>query len=84
VLILLAAVPIAIGMDPLSLTNISMVVTAASLPVTVIPLFVLMNDGDLLNTHVNGWASNTALVVIALLSVVLLIAALPLQLLGGG
>jgi len=84
VLILLASVPIAIGIDPLSLTNIYMVVTAASLPVTVIPLFVLMNDGDLLNRHVNGWASNTALVVIALLSVVLLIAALPLQLLGGG
>jgi Mn2+/Fe2+ NRAMP family transporter len=84
VLILLAAVPIALGMDPLSLTNISMVATAASLPVTVIPLFVLMNDGDLLNTNVNGWASNLALVVIALLSVVLLVAALPLQLLGGG
>jgi len=45
---------------------------------------VLMNDGDLLNTNVNGWASNLALVVIALLSVVLLVAALPLQLLGGG
>ena len=84
VLILLAAVPIALGMDPLSLTNISMVATAASLPVTVIPLFVLMNDGDLLNTRVNGWASNLALVVIALISVVLLVAALPLQLLGGG
>jgi len=45
---------------------------------------VLMNDGDLLNTHVNGWPSNLALVVIALLSVVLLVAAIPLQLLGGG
>jgi Mn2+/Fe2+ NRAMP family transporter len=84
VLILLAALPIAIGMDPLTLTNISMVATAASLPVTVIPLFVLMNDGDLLNTHVNGWPSNLALVVIALLAIVLLVAALPLQLLGGG
>jgi Mn2+/Fe2+ NRAMP family transporter len=84
VLILLAALPIAVGMDPLSLTNISMVATAASLPVTVIPLLVLMNDGDLLDAHVNGWPSNLALVVIALLSVVLLVAALPLQLLGGG
>jgi Mn2+/Fe2+ NRAMP family transporter len=84
VLILLAALPIAFGMDPLSLTNISMVATAASLPVTVIPLLVLMNDGDVLYTHVNGWPSNIALVVIALLSVVLLVAAVPLQLLGGG
>jgi Mn2+/Fe2+ NRAMP family transporter len=84
VLILFAALPIAVGMDPLRLTTISMVATAASLPVTVIPLFVLMNDGDLLNKNVNGWASNLALVAIALLSTVLLVAALPLQLLGGG
>ena len=84
VLILLAALPIALGMDPLRLTNISMVATAASLPVTVIPLFVLMNDGEILYSHVNGWPSNLALVVISLLSIVLLVAALPLQLLGGG
>ncbi len=84
VLILLAAVPIAIGMNPLVLTNVSMVATAASLPVTVVPLLVLMNDGDILLNHTNGWPSNLALVIIALLSVVLLVAALPLQLLGGG
>ena len=84
VVLLLAAVPIAIGMNPLALTNVSMVATAASLPVTVIPLLVLMNDGDILLKHTNGWLSNGALVIIALLSVVLLVAALPLQLLGGG
>jgi Mn2+/Fe2+ NRAMP family transporter len=83
VLILLAAVPIAIGMNPLALTNVSMVATAASLPVTVIPLLVLMNDGEILMTHTNGWLSNIALVIIALLSVVLLVSAVPLQLLGG-
>jgi len=84
VLIILAALPTTLGADPLAMTNISMVVTAASLPVTVIPLFVLMNDGDVMLRYVNGWVSNIALVVIALLSVVLLVAALPLQLMGGG
>ena len=84
VVLLLAAVPIAIGMNPLLLTNISMVATAASLPVTVLPLLVLMNDGDILLKHTHGWLSNTALLIIALLSVVLLVAAIPLQLLGGG
>jgi Mn2+/Fe2+ NRAMP family transporter len=83
VLIIVAALPIAAGMDPLSLTNISMVATAASLPVTVIPLLALMNDGELLNTHVNGWVSNVALVLLALLAIVLLVAAFPLQVLGG-
>jgi Mn2+/Fe2+ NRAMP family transporter len=84
VLILLAALPTTLGADPLAMTNISMVLTAASLPVTVIPLFVLMNDGDVMLRYVNGWVSNIALVVIALLSVVLLVAALPLQFMGGG
>jgi Mn2+/Fe2+ NRAMP family transporter len=84
VLIIVASLPVALGADPLAMTNISMVLTAASLPVTVIPLFVLMNDGDVMLRYVNGWVSNVALVVIALLSVVLLVAALPLQLMGGG
>jgi Mn2+/Fe2+ NRAMP family transporter len=83
VTIVAAAVPITFGVDPLALTNISMILTAASLPLTTIPLLVLMNDRDVLMRHVNHWASNTALVAIALLSIVLLLAALPLQLLGG-
>lgn len=84
VLLLLAALPVALGVDPLAMTNVSMVLTAASLPVTVLPLFVLMNDGDTMQRNVNGWVSNVALASIALLAVVLLFAAGPLQLMGGG
>ena len=78
-----AALPIAAGLDPLALTNISMVLTAASLPVTVIPLFIIMNDRDVLMTHVNGPFTNIALGVYSLLALVLLFAAIPLQLMGG-
>jgi Mn2+/Fe2+ NRAMP family transporter len=84
VLLLAAALPITLGVDPLALTNVSMTATAASLPITVVPLFVLMNDRDILMNQVNGRASNAALVVVALLSVVIFFAALPLQILGGG
>lgn len=84
VLLLAAAIPVALGMDPLMLTNLSMTLTAASLPVTVLPLIPLMNDEHTLRRDVNGWVSNIALVAIAMLSVVLLLAALPLQILGGG
>ena len=84
VVIVMAALPIAIGVDPLALTNISMTLTAASLPLTVVPLLVLMNDREILRKHVNGWLSNTVLAIIALLSLALFAAALPLQLLGGG
>lgn len=83
-LVVAAAVPMAAGVDPLALTNLSMTATAASLPITVIPLIVLMNDRDVLMSYVNGWVSNTALVVISLLCIILFVAALPLQLLGGG
>ena len=50
----------------------------------VLPLFVLMNDGDTMLRNVNGWTSNLALAVISILSLALLVAALPLQIMGGG
>jgi hypothetical protein len=43
-----------------------------------------MNDSEVMMKLVNGWLSNTALVVLAVLSVGLFVAALPLQILGGG
>jgi Mn2+/Fe2+ NRAMP family transporter len=83
VLIVLAAVPIALGADPLKLTNVTMVVSAASLPVTVVPLLVLMNDERVMTTHSNGWLGNVALGIIALLAVALFFVAVPLQWFGG-
>lgn len=83
-LLVLAGAMMSIGVDVLELTNWSMVLTAASLPVSVIPLFVLMNDRELMNRHRNGWPSNVALGAISIMSIVVLLAAVPLQLLGGG
>ncbi|HEY2026137.1 MAG TPA: divalent metal cation transporter [Gemmatimonadaceae bacterium] len=82
--ILAAAIPATFGADPLALTNLSMVLTAASLPVTVVPLLVLMNDTDVMDKCVNGWSTNLALVALSILSIVVLIAAFPLQYFGGG
>jgi len=82
--ILLAAIPILLGVNVLGLTNISMVLTAASLPVTVVPMVLLMNDRDVMGKSVNGVVANVALVALAVMSCAILLAALPLQLLGGG
>jgi Mn2+/Fe2+ NRAMP family transporter len=79
-----AAVPIVAGLDPLALTNMSMMLTAASLPLTVVPLLAIMNDEDVMSSHRNGWCSNTALILLSILSVVLFFAAIPLQIHGGG
>jgi Mn2+/Fe2+ NRAMP family transporter len=84
VLVLLAAVPLLIGIDPFKLTNFSMAISAASLPVSVLPLLVLMNDHELMGDHRNRWFSNSALVLFGVLSVVLLLVAIPLQIMGGG
>jgi Mn2+/Fe2+ NRAMP family transporter len=83
ILILLASLPIALGADPLKLTNISMVISAASLPVTVIPLLVLMNDRRIMTRHANGWVSNAALLLISVMALVLFVAAMPLRWFGG-
>jgi Mn2+/Fe2+ NRAMP family transporter len=83
VTILLAGVVMAVGVDPLKLTNFSMMLTAASLPVTVIPMFVLMNDEALVGEHRNRWFSNAALGVLSIVTIVVLLSAVPLQILGG-
>jgi Mn2+/Fe2+ NRAMP family transporter len=84
ILLLLSSLLMVIGIDPLALTNVTVVLAAASLPISVIPMLVLMNDKTLLREHTNGWLSNAVLVLIALLSVVILLAAIPLQILGSG
>ena len=82
--IVVAAIPAALGISALSLTNMSMVLSAASLPFTVIPLIALMNDGKVMGRHCNGWISNIALICISVLSIVLFFVSLPLQIKGGG
>jgi Mn2+/Fe2+ NRAMP family transporter len=79
----LAALIIFAGMDPLKLTILSMALTALSLPVTVIPLLVLMNDPLYLGEHTNGWISNAAVLVVSVIACIVALVALPLQMLGG-
>jgi len=84
VTILLAGVVMAAGIDPLKLTNFSMMRTAASLRVTGIPMLVLMNDDSLVGEHRNRWFGNVALGGLSIVTIVVLLAAVPLQILGSG
>jgi Mn2+/Fe2+ NRAMP family transporter len=81
--LLFAVVPIVLGFDPLNLTIVSMALTAATLPLTVIPFLFLMNDERYVKQHQNGIISNVAVILIILLGSVLAIVTLPLELLGG-
>jgi Mn2+/Fe2+ NRAMP family transporter len=80
--LLLAGLVIVTGLDPLKLTIFSMALTALSLPVTVIPLLVLMNDPDYLGDRTNGWLSNAAVLGVSVLAAVVALVTIPLQIFG--
>ena len=80
----LACLPVLLGVDVLKLTNISMVVSAASLPVVVLPLLVIMNDRRYLRDYCNGWLANSVVSAIVVLAFVLAVVSFPLLISGGG
>jgi Mn2+/Fe2+ NRAMP family transporter len=80
--IALATIPVLLGADPLALTQVSMVLTAASLPVGVLPFLILMNDEQYLGAHTNGHVGNVVVFVISMMSLVLAVVAVPLELIG--
>ncbi|HEV7859210.1 MAG TPA: divalent metal cation transporter [Pyrinomonadaceae bacterium] len=71
------------GLDPLKLTIFSMALTAASLPLTVVPFLFLMNDEKYLGEFRNGWLSNGVVLFIIMLSFLLAIVSIPLEIFGG-
>ncbi|HEV7837407.1 MAG TPA: Nramp family divalent metal transporter [Gemmatimonadaceae bacterium] len=83
IIILLAAVPLILGVGPIKVTMISMALTAATLPLAIVPFLFLMNDPIYLGEHRNGWVSNTVVAIIILISFVLAVISIPLQIMGG-
>jgi Mn2+/Fe2+ NRAMP family transporter len=79
----LAGVVIFTGIDPLKLTIFSMALTALSLPVTVVPLLILMNDHRYLDENVNHWIANAAVLFVSILACIVALVAIPLQIMGG-
>ena len=84
IVVLVGAILVATGIDPLSLTIFSMALTAATLPVSIVPFLFLMNDEDFVKDHRNGWFSNAVVVLIIGLAFVLAVVTIPLQIVGGG
>jgi Mn2+/Fe2+ NRAMP family transporter len=72
------------GADPLKLTQVSMALTATSLPIGTLPFLILMNDKSYLGDHTNGHISNAVVLFISVLSAVLGVVSIPLELVGGG
>jgi Mn2+/Fe2+ NRAMP family transporter len=75
---------IVVGVSPLAVTSLSMALTAATLPVAILPFIVLMNDPTYVGKHTNGWIGNIVVVFTIVMACVLAVVTIPLQLLGGG
>jgi Mn2+/Fe2+ NRAMP family transporter len=84
VTIVVSCIVLLVGPDPLQLTIFSMVLSAATLPIAVVPFLFIMNDKRYLERYTNGVLSNGVVLFVVGLAFVMAIVALPLQIFGGG
>jgi Mn2+/Fe2+ NRAMP family transporter len=82
-IVILAAVPLMFGVDPIKVTMMSMALTSATLPFAIIPFLFLMNDPIYLGKYRNGWITNFVVAVVVVLSFVLALVSIPLEIVGG-
>ena len=82
VTLVLGALIVALGVDPLAITLMSMALTAALLPIAIVPFLLLMNDPRYVGTHRNSWIGNTVVLGIVGIAFVLAIVSIPLEILG--
>lgn len=82
IVVILGALLVVVGIDPLKLTVLSMALTAATLPVAIVPFLFLMNDENYVGEHGNDWFSNAVVILIIGLAFVLAVVTIPLEIFG--
>jgi hypothetical protein len=60
-----------------------MALTAATLPIAIVPFLFVMNDPRYVERHANGYLSNALVLFIIALAFVLAIVSVPLEIFGG-
>jgi Mn2+/Fe2+ NRAMP family transporter len=71
------------GIDPLRLTMYVMAITAAILPLVVVPFLLLLNDQTYVKDHRNGPIGNAVVILTIALSSIVAVVAIPLEFFGG-
>jgi Mn2+/Fe2+ NRAMP family transporter len=79
VVTLLATAVLATGVDPILVTEVSVVFSAVALPLTYFPILVVANDPDYMGEHVNGRLANGLGMVYLVVIGVAAVAAIPLM-----
>ena len=67
------------GIDPVKVTEYSIVLSAAALPLTYFPILVVANDPSYMGTHTNGRFLNTLATIYLVILVVVAVATIPLM-----
>jgi Mn2+/Fe2+ NRAMP family transporter len=74
---------LATGVDPVAVTEVSVVFSAVALPLTYLPILIVANDPDYMGENVNGRATNLVAQFYLVLILAASIAAIPLLVLTG-
>jgi Mn2+/Fe2+ NRAMP family transporter len=74
---------LATGVDPIAVTEYSVVFSAVALPLTYIPILVVANDREYMGDAVNGRVVNALALVYLVIILVASIAAIPLMIITG-
>lgn len=69
------------GVDPIAVTEYSVVFSAIALPLTYLPILIVANDPDYMGKHVNGRVFNAANLIYLALILLASLAAVPLMIL---
>ena len=78
-----AAAVLLTGVDPITVTEVSVVFSAVALPLTYFPILVIANDPDYVGEHVNGRVTNLLGTTYLVLILVAAVAAIPLMVITG-
>jgi Mn2+/Fe2+ NRAMP family transporter len=71
------------GVDPITVTEISVVFSAVALPLTYLPILIVANDPEYMGEHVNGRTLNGIALVYMVIILFASIAAIPLLIITG-
>ena len=83
VALLLAVAILMTSVDPVAVTEMSVVFSAVALPLTYVPILLVANDPEYMGEHVNGRATNALGMVYLVIVVVAAVAAIPLMIATG-
>jgi Mn2+/Fe2+ NRAMP family transporter len=81
--ILIAVAVLLTAIDPIQLTEYTLVFSAVVLPLTYLPILVVANDRDYLGEHVNGRLANGLGMVYLVIIIAASVAAIPLMIVTG-